>query len=60
MGVLKNSDMKRVTVDTTVQEKAVTYPTDSKLLKQVRERLMKKARAAGLKLRQSHVRVSLK
>ena len=54
-GALKKSDMKRVTVDTTVQEKAVTYLTDAKLLNRVRERLVKKARAAGLKLRQSYV-----
>ena len=27
--VVKPSDLKRVTVDTTVQEKAVSYPTDS-------------------------------
>ena len=59
-GALKKSDLKRVTVDTTVQEKAVTYPTDAKLLKRVRERLVKKARAAGLNLRQSYVRVGPK
>ena len=47
-GALKKSDLKRVTVDTTVQEKAVTYPTDAKLLNRVRERLVKKSRAAGL------------
>ena len=40
-----------------MQDKAVTYPTDAKLLNRVRERLVKKARATGLKLRQSYVRV---
>ena len=59
-GALKKSDLKRVTVDTTVQEKAVTYPTDANLLNRVRERLVKKARAAGLKFRQSYVRVGSK
>ena len=44
-GSLKTSDLKRVTVDTTVQEKAVTYPTDAKLLNRVRERLVKKSKA---------------
>ena len=29
---IKPSDLKRVIVDTTVQEKAVSFPTDSKLL----------------------------
>ena len=56
-GALKKSDSKRVTVDTTGQEKSVTYPTDAKVLNRVRERLVKKARVAGLKLRQSYVRV---
>ena len=36
-----------------MQEKAETYPTDAKLLNRVREHLVKKARASGLKLRQS-------
>ncbi len=44
VGALKASDLKRVTVDTTVQEKAVSYPTDAKLLNRLRERLVKKAR----------------
>ena len=57
MGALKKSDLNRVTVDTTVQEKAVTYLTDAKLLNRVCKRLVKKARAAGLKRRQSYVRV---
>ena len=55
-GALKKSDMNRV-VETTVQEKAVTYQTGAKLLNRVRERLMKKGRAAGLKLCQSYVQV---
>ena len=52
-GAFKKSDLKSVTVDTTVQEKAETYPTDAKMLNRVRERLVKKARAVGLKLHQS-------
>ena len=31
-GALKKSDLARVTVDTTVQPKNVTFPTDAKLL----------------------------
>ena len=55
---LKKSDLNRVTVDSTVQETAVTCPTDAKLLNRVCERLVKKSRAAGLnKLCQSYVRV---
>ena len=59
-GAVKKNDLKQVTVDTTVQEKAVTFPTDAKLLNRVRERLVKKARKVGLKLRQSYVRVGPK
>ena len=31
-GTLKKDESKRITVDTTVQEKAVKYPTDANLL----------------------------
>ena len=31
-GALRTRDLKRVTVDTTVQPKAITFPTDAKLL----------------------------
>src|SRR5437762_7938626 len=31
-GALRSNDLKRVTVDTTVQPKAITFPTDAKLL----------------------------
>src|ERR1700709_2453494 len=31
-GALRGQDLKRVTVDTTVQPKAITFPTDAKLL----------------------------
>jgi transposase, IS5 family len=31
-GALRTNDLKRVTVDTTVQPKAITFPTDAKLL----------------------------
>jgi transposase, IS5 family len=31
-GALRSKDLKRVTVDTTVQPKAITFPTDAKLL----------------------------
>ena len=57
---VKASDFKRVTVDTTVQEKAVSYPTDSKLLNRSRERLVRLCRQAGVALRQSYARVGPK
>jgi IS5 family transposase len=44
-------------VDTTVQEKAVTFPTDAKLMHRARERLVRLAQKHGLALRQSYARV---
>ena len=54
---VKRRDLKRVTVDTTVQEKAIAFPTDSKLYNRARERLVRLARAHTVPLRQSYVRV---
>jgi IS5 family transposase len=48
----------RVTVDTTVQPKAVTHPTDSKLVHRGVEILGRLARRHGIALRQSYTRVS--
>ena len=56
-GALDESDLNQVTVDTTMQKKAVKYPTDAKLLNRVGGRLANKVQSAGLTLRQSYVRV---
>ena len=53
---IKCNDLRRVTVDTTVQEKAVSFPTDSKLLNRSRERLVKLCRKQDVVLRQSYAR----
>ena len=50
-------DLSKVVVDTTVQEKAVTFPTDAKLANRAREKLVKLAKKHGLKLRQGYPRV---
>jgi IS5 family transposase len=50
-------DLKRVIADTTVMEKNISFPTDSKLLNRAREQLVDKAAEAGLNLRQSYARV---
>ena len=54
---VKRRDVKRVTVDTTVQEKAIAFPTDSRLYNRARERLVRLAKTHGVPLRQSYVRV---
>ena len=50
-------DLSKIIVDTTVQEKAITFPTDAKLLNRARVMLVKLAKKHGLKLRQGYPRV---
>jgi IS5 family transposase len=57
-GAVDERHLKRVTIDTTVQPKAVTHPTDSKLLHRGIEILGRLARRHGVRLRQSYVRVA--
>jgi len=54
---VRASSLERVIVDTTVQEKAIAYPTDSRLYNRSRERLVKLAVDQGLHLRQSYQRL---
>lgn len=57
-GALKKNDLTRVTVDTTVQPKNVTFPTDAKLLEVAIHQLGKLAKDRGVPLRQSYKRVA--
>lgn len=57
-GVLGQSEMKRVNVDTTVQEKAIQFPTDARLYHKMRKRLVHAAQEKGIELRQSYERMS--
>lgn len=52
--VIKRRSLNKVIVDSTVQEKAIAYPTDSKLLNRGREQLVKLATEAGMTLRQNY------
>src|SRR6201998_4706647 len=54
---IKPSELSRVIVDTTVQPKNVTFPTDAKLLNRAREKLVRLANIHALPLRQSYARV---
>jgi IS5 family transposase len=56
-GVIKKSSFKRVNVDTTVQEKAVAFPTDAKLYNRMRGKLVKAANENDVPLRQSYARL---
>jgi IS5 family transposase len=54
---LTEQHMERVNVDTTVQEKAITYPTDAKLYHKARVLLVKAAKDRDIPLRQSYLRL---
>jgi len=41
VGAAKPSDFTKIIVDTTVQPKAVAFPTDAKLLHRAREKLVR-------------------
>jgi IS5 family transposase len=56
-GAAKPADFTRVIVDTTVQPKAVAFPTDAKLLSRARVHLVGLAKRHGVGLRQSYARV---
>jgi transposase, IS5 family len=56
-GAARPADFSRVIVDTTVQPKAIAFPTDAKLMHRARERLVRLARRHGVLLRQSYERV---
>ena len=55
---IKAHQLKRVNIDTTVQEKDIRYPTDARLYDRARQRLVKAAEERGIKLRQSYKRKS--
>lgn len=56
-GAAKPQDFTQMVVDTTVQPKAITFPTDAKLTHRAREKLVALAKRHGVRLRQTYVRV---
>jgi IS5 family transposase len=57
MRVIGPAELKRINVDTTVETKAIRFPTDARLYERMRERLVKAARAGGLAIKQSYQHV---
>lgn len=57
-GAATPRQIERVTVDTTVQTKAIAHPTDGHLMLRAIEWLNRAARQHGIKLRQSYLRVA--
>lgn len=56
MKAITPAEFERVIVDSTVQEKAIAYPTDSRLLEVARTKLVRLAQRAGLALKQTYER----
>jgi len=56
-GLLPEKLCRQVNVDTTVQEKVITFPTDAKLYHKMRVNLVKAANKRNIVLRQSYSRV---
>jgi transposase, IS5 family len=57
MGTIRRAQLKRINVDTTVQTKAIRFPTDARLYNRCRQRLVKMARQQGLTITQSYEHV---
>lgn len=55
---IKTTQLKRINVDTTVQEKDVRFPTDARLYDRAREKLVKAAKEREIDLRQNYNRLS--
>jgi len=59
-GYLHESHLNKVNIDTTVQEKAIAFPTDARLYYKMREALVRAAEQRGIELRQNYKRVAKK
>lgn len=53
---VRPAEFERVIVDTTVQEKAIAHPVDSRLLEIARHKVVQAARHAGILLKQTFVK----
>ena len=53
LGAVKKSEFERVIVDTTVQEKSIAHPVDSRLLDIARRRVVAVAKRCGMVLKQT-------
>ncbi len=53
MKAVRPAECERVIVDTTVQEKAIAHPVDSRLLEIARDKVVRAAKSAGIALKQT-------
>jgi len=56
MKAIRPAEFERVIVDTTVQEKAIAHPVDSRLLDIARAKIVQAARSVGITLKQTFVK----
>lgn len=54
MNAIKPKEFERIIVDSTVAEKAIAYPTDSRLLEVARYQVVKLAKQVGVKFKQTY------
>ena len=54
INAVKRAELQRVRVDTTVSEKAIAHPTDSRLLDVARRKLVRLAQGSGIALKQTY------
>jgi len=57
-GAVRPSSLERINVDTTIQPKAIAHPLDSRLYHKALETLVRQAKRAGIRLRQSYLRLA--
>ena len=57
-GAIEIKDLERVAVDNTVQEKAITHPSDARLTHRAIEKLVELAKREDVELRQSYLRLA--
>ena len=56
--LIAKKELSEIIVDSTVQEKAITHPTDSKLLQAARAKLVESAQEEGIALKQTYAKES--
>ena len=54
--LIAKSELSQIIVDSTVQEKSITHPTDSELLGTARAKLVETAKAQGIELKQTYAK----
>jgi IS5 family transposase len=55
-GVVKDESLSQVSIDTTVMEKTIAYPTDARLYEKARAKIVALAQETGITLRQTYAR----